>query len=133
MPADDVAQRVAERLAEDETLRGDLTDAGFNPILQWVTDAATAATQRTGAAALDVDALGDAARKSVRALVRAAEHGDTSALSTAFGEPLFTADDAAKLTAAVTSAPTDGDSDTRARALVQALSAQTPGAGTGAA
>ncbi len=40
--AESLAQSVAERLSEDEALRGDLTDEGFGPLLNWATEAAIA-------------------------------------------------------------------------------------------
>lgn len=40
--ADDLARGVVEQLSEDETLRGDLSDDGFNPLLEWAVNAATA-------------------------------------------------------------------------------------------
>ncbi len=40
--ADDLARGVVEQLSEDETLRGDLTDDGFNPLLEWATNSAIA-------------------------------------------------------------------------------------------
>jgi hypothetical protein len=41
--AEDLAQSVVEQLSEDETLRGDeLTDEGFTPLFDWLTEAALA-------------------------------------------------------------------------------------------
>ncbi len=37
-----LAQGAVERLSEDESLRGDLTDAGFGPLLEWAANAAIA-------------------------------------------------------------------------------------------
>ncbi|MCX6024137.1 MAG: hypothetical protein NTZ05_20875 [Chloroflexi bacterium] len=39
---DELAQAAAEALAEDEALRGDLTDDGFLPVLTWATGLALA-------------------------------------------------------------------------------------------
>ena len=39
---EDLARGAVEQLSEDESLRGDLTDDGFSPLLQWASDAAIA-------------------------------------------------------------------------------------------
>lgn len=43
--AESLAQTAVERLSEDEALRGDLTDDGFGPLLNWAANAAIAYAQ----------------------------------------------------------------------------------------
>lgn len=43
--AESLAQGAVERLSEDESLRGDLTDDGFSPLLDWAANAAIAYAQ----------------------------------------------------------------------------------------
>jgi hypothetical protein len=43
--AESLAQGAVERLSEDESLRGDLTDEGFSPLLNWAANAAIAYAQ----------------------------------------------------------------------------------------
>jgi hypothetical protein len=118
--ADAVAQTVAERLSEDESLRGDLTDDGFSPVLNWAIDLATTAATRLP----DADALSAGIRGLVRGLVQAAESGDATPLKDALLPPLFTAEHVEELGRAVEQAVGETTSpDERAQQLVQALSA----------
>jgi hypothetical protein len=127
--AGDLAQRVAERLSEDEALRGSLTDAGFGPLLDWATNIVTAAAHRTSASgAANADTLSDAARNLLRALVQAAESGDASSVHDAFSQPLFTAEESSTLRGALADLPAQGDADARAKGLAQALANHVPGA-----
>ena len=43
--AESLAQGAVERLLENESLRGDLTDAGFAPIVDWATTTLIAAAR----------------------------------------------------------------------------------------
>lgn len=68
-----LAQSAAETLLGDETLRGDLTDDGFGPLLDWALAALKAAAAR--AAALpdaEAEAQMSAATERVRATLEAA-------------------------------------------------------------
>jgi hypothetical protein len=67
-------ERAASRILEDESLRGDLTDDEFQPLLDWAlaqTDRAAAATARLEDEA--ADAFIDAAVSAVREALRAAQ------------------------------------------------------------
>lgn len=127
-PREDViARRVIERIAEDETLHGKLTDDAFKPIVDWVTSLVPAAAQR---AALDPDPieateqLSQTTRQLIRALVQVVSNGDASSLASQFGPPLFTADEADRLRTAVPSEPlSDRSPVERSLVLIDALSA----------
>lgn len=77
--AEELAERVYERVAEDESLRGDLTDEGFGPLLDWCAGRIVRVVQDQGTPSLD--ALSEAFRDAMRSLVAAAETGDSSVLS----------------------------------------------------
>lgn len=69
--AQQLAQGAVEQLSEDESLRGDLTDDGFDPLLQWATNAAIAyATTLTNSSNAD-QAMQDYAAK-LKAVIQAA-------------------------------------------------------------
>ena len=68
MPTNEDLVRVAvERLSEDEALRGDLSDEGFRPLLDW----GVAAVQAYAAGAPDAAAM-ERYTGTVRAVIRAA-------------------------------------------------------------
>lgn len=83
------AEIVAERLAEDEALRGDLTDAAYGPLLQVVIDLVVA----RGAAYSSTDELHHAARQLLTALGEAAISGDAAPLALLPSSPLLTAEE----------------------------------------
>jgi hypothetical protein len=127
---DQIARQVIERLAEDESLRGDLMDDAFKPIIDWVTSLVPAAASR---AAPDPDPdeageqLNDAARQTVRSLVRVVSDGDTSSLRDQLQPPLLTADEAERARQAVPDGPLPGSSAAeRAQALIAALKSALP-------
>ena len=61
------AKPAVERLSEDESLRGDLSDVGFGPLLDW----AVAAVEAYAPLAADSDAL-DAYTARIKGVVQAA-------------------------------------------------------------
>jgi hypothetical protein len=72
---DDWARTAVERLAEDEALRGDLSDAGFGPLLDWGVAAVLAyAAKATDAAAME--RYTGQVRRVIRAAVTAAAAGE---------------------------------------------------------
>jgi len=89
MPNADVeslAQGVVERLSEDEALRGNLTDEGFGPLLQWAVDAALAYANnlQSSKPEEEMDAFGSRLKRAIQAVVEAAQAGqveDPKALS----------------------------------------------------
>lgn len=122
MDPEALAQSTYERLAEDESLRGDLTDTGFGPLLDW---AANQAIQLASSAS-DPAAF---ARKSedlkalIRSLVEAASAGDASAVAGLL-EPVFGKVEAARVAPRVSRLVLGKDSDENARKLLTALSGQ---------
>ena len=68
-----LAQSEVERLLDDETLRGDLTDEGFAPLLEWATKALLAAAQDVASAPdAEAEARMAAAADEVKATLAAA-------------------------------------------------------------
>ncbi len=120
-----LARPEIELLAEDEALRGGLTDAGFGPVLDWVTSLVMAAAIRIAGEPEPtprMEQVGAAARALVRAIVRAAEQGDIHPLSAALAPPLLTADQARRAQQAL-SPPGEAETapDERAPLIVRRL------------
>ncbi len=69
---EDFARSAVERLSEDEALRGDLSDVGFGPLLDWAIAAAMAYTASDQSA---MDKYADRLRGVVMAAVDVAEKG----------------------------------------------------------
>lgn len=81
-PANDaIARQVIERLSEDESLRRNLTDDAFKPILDLVTSLVPAAAERASAQPDAGDQLSQAARQLVQGLAAAVTSGDPSVVS----------------------------------------------------
>jgi hypothetical protein len=73
--ANQLARPAVERLSEDESLRGELSDIGFGPLLDW----AVAAVKAYAAKAADsaaMDAFTDRVRGVVRSVAEAAQAGE---------------------------------------------------------
>src|SRR5947209_8360225 len=71
---EELARSAVERLSEDEALRGDLSDVGFGPLLEWAIAAARAYAPKAG----DADAMDKYTgrlRGVVQAAVNAAQAG----------------------------------------------------------
>lgn len=84
MTPDDLANTAIERLAEDEALRGDLTDDGYLPLQRWAFDQLTRAARdavRTKDPSATMDAAADAVRETLSAAVAVAESGDRADLA----------------------------------------------------
>jgi hypothetical protein len=69
---DDAVRLALDRLYDDEALRGSLTDAGFEPLLDWGSLAIKAQAGRDPAA---IDAYAETVRGVIEAAVAAAEAG----------------------------------------------------------
>lgn len=89
-----LAQGAVERLLEDERLRGDLTDDGFNPLLTWATAALTSAAQgATDDTATARMAEAEATTKRlVGAVVRAAQEHSHAAIGELQNDPAVARD-----------------------------------------
>lgn len=131
-----LAQPAAERLAEDERLRGSLTDEGYGAVLTWVTNLLVGAAERASAgprAEAVMEAAGDAAVELIRAVVAAAESGETDSVAGSLRPPLVSPDESTRVQATeLSSTAATSDPDARARAIVAALSAVAPGSSGGA-
>lgn len=118
-----------ERLAEDEALRGDLTDDGFLPLQAW----AFARLERIAVAAVRYPhpaKMMDAATEMIRAFVGdavyAAQNGDAAALAAlaALIRPrIVPRERVAAVQAALQSLPLTADPDANAQAIAAALGA----------
>jgi hypothetical protein len=76
---EELAERVYERVAEDESLRGALSDDGYGALLDWCANRIVNVALEPEVGTLDE--LADAFRETMRALVAAAEGGDSAALA----------------------------------------------------
>jgi len=90
-----LAQGPVERLVEDERLRGDLTDDGFNPLVSWGTDALTAAAQAVTTASDDaattrMTEAEETTKRLIAAVVRAAQEGSREAVRALMDDPAVT-------------------------------------------
>ncbi len=94
-----------ERLSEDETLRGDLTDRGFAPLFAVATQLAVVRAPRFGS----TDELYLAVRGLLKASVEAAQMNDPAALSPALISPLVDAGERAIMQADLASLPEAAD------------------------
>lgn len=117
-----ITRVVTERLAEDESLRGRLTDEGFGPVLDFATSLIPGAV-RTALRHLGAQEAEDEVSHHVRALVRgivdAAEQGEPSVLLGHLSAPLFGTDEAIRLRDIISSGLQLGESsDARARHVV---------------
>ncbi|MCL5960857.1 MAG: hypothetical protein M1358_16410 [Chloroflexi bacterium] len=88
-------ERAVERLSDDETLRGDLTDYGFGPLFAVVSELAVARAERFGS----TDELYLALRRLLVASVEAAETRKPAALLEGVAAPLFEVDERAAVEA----------------------------------
>ena len=91
--------RIAERLLDDESLRGDLEDRAYQPLLDWALAAAEGCAT-TAAAAADPSACAEACAAQLRAVVRAAAQaavaGRNDELATLARPPVFVDGEAVK-------------------------------------
>lgn len=80
--ADDLAKAIVEPLSEDEQVRGDLTDDGFGPLLQWAVDAATSYAEKALKANPHVttDAMQPYAARLKNVLLEAVADADAAAI-----------------------------------------------------
>ena len=124
--AEALAERAAGALLDDETLRGDLSDDGFAPLLEWATNALATAAQ--GAAPLPdaeaearMEAAGAAVKQTLAAAVQAAQgrtRRDALALA---GLPLVARNPLVRGRVAFAALRLGSDPDANARRLARAL------------
>ena len=121
---DDLANPAIERLAEDESLRGDLTDDGFQPLQDW----AIARLQRIAHEAAHhpdpqaaMDGYTDQIRAFVRAAVQAAENKALGDLPDQVKPRVVLAKAVPTVVAALKHIAFTGDTDANAQAIAAAL------------
>jgi hypothetical protein len=124
---DDLANPAIERLAEDEALRGDLTDDGYLPLQNW----AFARLQRIAHEAVHhpdpqaaMDGYTSQIRAFVQAAVRAAESGDLGDLAALVKPRVALQKDVPALVDALRKVAFTGDADANAQAIASALTVE---------
>lgn len=124
---DDLANPAIERLAEDEALRGDLTDDGYLPLQNW----AFARLQRIAHEAAhhpDPQAAMDGYTAQIRAFVlaavQAAERGALGDLPTHVKPRVVLQKDVAAVIAALRKITFSNDADANARAIAKAIAVE---------
>jgi hypothetical protein len=124
----DLANAAIERLAEDESLRGDLTDDGYQPLQDW----AVARLQRIAHEAAHhpdpqaaMDGFTEQIRAFVRAAVQAAEDGTLGDLPEQVKPRVVLKDDMPAVVDALKKITFTNDADANAKAIADALAATT--------
>ncbi len=123
---DDLANPAIERLAEDEALRGDLTDDGYQPLQSW---AFAALTRLAGEAAREADsqAAMDRDTAAVRAVVQSAVQAATDKALGDLPEQIRAVvpeTDRSAITEALHHITFTDDTDANAQAIAGALTGQ---------
>lgn len=90
--AEALAQGAAERLFENESLRGDLTDAGYTPVSEWAMNALIAAANEAAQhgdeeAQARMDEAEATAKRIVGEIVRAAERHTREEITVLLKDP----------------------------------------------
>jgi hypothetical protein len=124
---DDLANAAIERLAEDESLRGDLTDDGYLPLQNW----AVARLQRIAHEAAHhpdpqaaMDGYTSQIRAFVQAAVQAAENKDLGDLADQVKPRVVLAKDVPTVTAALRHLTFSDDADANAQVIAAALATE---------
>lgn len=122
---DDLANPVIERLAEDETLRGDLTDDGYLPLQNW----AIARIQRVAHEAAHhpdpaatMERFAEQIRAFVRDAVQAAQVGALGDLPERVQSRVVLKKDVPTVVDALKRIAFTGDADANAQAIAKAMS-----------
>ena len=121
---DDLARSAVERLSEDESLRGDLSDVGFGPLLDWATAAVIAYGSKAGTQDA-MDKYADRVRGVVQEAVSVAQNGKLDQTAALLD---FEVADTKKATADLQALKLGEDADDNAVSLAAVLQAalQTP-------
>ncbi len=126
---DDLANAAIEQLAEDESLRGDLTDDGFGPLQAWAFAqlqrvAKSAARHRNPQAAMD--GFVRQTRDFVRDAVQAAENGALGDLTDEVRTRIVLAGEVPQVQAALRALTLGKDADANAQAIAGVLTSTRP-------
>lgn len=124
--AEALAQGAVERLLENEALRGDLTDAGFNPIVDWATTALTAAAHEAARAADEeaqrrMDEAEAAVKRLVGAVVQAAQSHARNDVRALAADPAVAGSIATRVRLSAIRWRLGQDADANAARLIRAL------------
>lgn len=128
---EELARPAVERFVEDESLRGDLTDASFGPVVAWISDLLLAAAGRAAGRPDSGDVMeqcASQARALGRSIGASAATGDLAEVREALEPPLLTPDETRRAADALSRLRlTAADPDERARTIVATLAALVPG------
>jgi hypothetical protein len=124
--AEALAQGAVERLLENESLRGDLTDTGYQPVSEWATNALMAAAQRAAQhpdeeAQARMDEAESAAKRLVQAVVQAAQQHTRDDVLALMNDPAVARDLTSRLRIAANGWRLGDDADANAIRLIRAL------------
>lgn len=126
---DDLANAAIEQLAEDESLRGDLTDDGYTPLQSWAF-ARLQAVAREAAHHPDPQAAMDGFTHQIRGFVQdavtAATNGALGDLPATLHPRIVLAADVPKVQAALRALKLGSDADANAQAIAGALAPTAP-------
>ena len=121
---DDLANAAIEQLAEDESLRGDLTDNGYTPLQSWAF-ARLQAVAREAVHHPDPQAAMDGFMRQIRGFVQdavtAATNGALGDLPATLHPRIVLAADVPKVQAALHALKLGNDADANAQAIAGAL------------
>jgi hypothetical protein len=121
-----LAQGAVERLIENETLRGDLTDDGFGPIVEWASNALIVAAQAVAdeseaVAQARMDEAETATKRIVEEVVDAAQRHTRTEVLALMNDPTVARDLSTRLRIAANGWRLGDDSDANAIRLIKAL------------
>jgi hypothetical protein len=124
--AESLAQGAVERLVENETLRGDLSDVGFGPIVEWASNALIGAAQQVTtdpaeAAQARMDEAETATKRIVEEVVDAAQRHTRTEVLALMNDPTIARDLGARLRLAANGWRLGDDTDANAIRLIKAL------------
>ncbi|HEY8598254.1 MAG TPA: hypothetical protein VIL85_07475 [Thermomicrobiales bacterium] len=124
--AETLAQGAVERLVENERLRGDLTDVGFGPIVEWASNALIGAARQAAtvpdeAAQARMDEAETATKRIIEEVVDAAQRHTRAEVLTLMRDPTIASDMGARLRLAANGWRLGDDSDANAIRLIKAL------------
>ncbi len=124
--AEALAERAVGALLDDETLRGDLSDDGFGPLLEWATNALTAAARQVAdapdaEAEARMEAAGAAVKDTLAAAVQAAGGRSRRDVLALAGTPLVARNTMARGRVLFAGFRLGDDPDANARQLARAL------------
>ncbi|CAA9586726.1 MAG: hypothetical protein AVDCRST_MAG18-3976 [uncultured Thermomicrobiales bacterium] len=124
--AESLARGAIERLLENESLRGDLSDVGFGPIVEWASNALVGAAQAAAGADDEtararMDEAETATKRIVGEVVDAAQRHTRAEVRALMSDPAIAHNPGARLRLAANGWRLGDDSDANAVRLIRAL------------